>query len=167
MKYPFFMLAFILPFVVSAQKEEYKASNGRIYHVGDTITLSKGSGMNGVFTSFQVAGLARSTVPEQNYMPASMVGIKLIIKKIKNWPVAGQDRFYFVTQGHSAISNGWLFIEQAIGSCEITDCNKPENKKEAKQDKFEQLKKLKELLDSGAITQEEFDKEKKKILEGN
>ncbi len=31
-------------------------------------------------------------------------------------------------------------------------------------DKYDQLKKLKELLDAGAITQDEYDSEKKKIL---
>ena len=33
--------------------------------------------------------------------------------------------------------------------------------------KYEQLEKLKKLLDSGAITKEEYEREKEKILKGN
>ena len=35
-----------------------------------------------------------------------------------------------------------------------------------KKDKFAQLRELKALLDEGVLTQEEFDSEKKKILDG-
>lgn len=44
------------------------------------------------------------------------------------------------------------------------DFKKSLDNQEQKTDKFEELKKYKELLDSGVITQEEFDIEKKKIL---
>ena len=39
------------------------------------------------------------------------------------------------------------------------------NTTEVKEDKYDKLEKIKKLLDSGAITQEEYDSEKKKILE--
>jgi hypothetical protein len=41
---------------------------------------------------------------------------------------------------------------------------RPNNNQQVVADKFDQLKKLKGLLDNGAITQAEFDEQKKKIL---
>ena len=43
--------------------------------------------------------------------------------------------------------------------------NKSNSKTEDKTDKFDMLKKAKELLDAGILTQEEFEEEKKKILD--
>ena len=52
-------------------------------------------------------------------------------------------------------------------SCDTstTSTSKIEKQKTEKEDKYDKLKKLKSLLDDGIITQEEFDKEKAKILE--
>ena len=45
------------------------------------------------------------------------------------------------------------------------ETTQPEAPKEApKLDKFDELKKYKELLDAGVITQEEFDKKKKELI---
>ncbi len=53
-------------------------------------------------------------------------------------------------------------IEDAIPSCEIADCKtKPAKMSE---DNLDKLKKLKALLDSGALTVAEYETEKKKIL---
>ena len=51
-------------------------------------------------------------------------------------------------------------IEQPKSTAEPASDSKPENKV----DKFEEIKKYKELLDMGIITQEEFDSEKKKLF---
>lgn len=145
---------------------EYKASNGITYHPGDTVRLARGSGHNGEFVYVQVAGLAQSTNPDDNNLGRTYAGANAFIKKIGNWKKKGADRFYF-TVGVGLLTNYYLFIEDAIAKCEIADaCIEKAQPAESKPDKYEQLKKLKELLDEGVINQEEFDKEKKKILEG-
>ena len=58
----------------------------------------------------------------------------------------------FATLGVISNNNNELELEKSV------------NKEESKIDKFDEIKKYKELLDIGAITQEEFNEEKKKLL---
>ncbi|MBS1504672.1 MAG: SHOCT domain-containing protein, partial [Bacteroidetes bacterium] len=60
-----------------------------------------------------------------------------------------------------------LWIEDAIASCEIVDCANNKGQTTIVQqsdDNLDKLKKLKALLDAGAITQAEYDSQKKKLL---
>ena len=56
-------------------------------------------------------------------------------------------------------------IEEAIATCEVVPCS-DEMPAEASDD-VQRLREFKQLLDEGIITQEEFDKEKKEILDSN
>lgn len=69
-------------------------------------------------------------------------------------------------QNAEAISAIILFIAVAafIIFLLVLIAGKSNKPKETKPDKFEEIKKYKELLDSGAITQEEYDAKKKELL---
>jgi hypothetical protein len=54
--------------------DEYTASNGITYKIGDEIKLGRGSDTNGKFVYVNIGGWAVSTNPEQNRLPASSSG---------------------------------------------------------------------------------------------
>jgi hypothetical protein len=160
MKKILFLLFLAIGFSSHAQKlKEYKASNNVVYKKGDVIKMNKGSAENGDFVYLSIGGWAAGTGQK---IPATYAGVAVKIKKIKKYKKHGVEKVLFTVNGGN-ITNYILDIEPAISSCEVTPCSqkKATTKSESKYDK---LKKLKELLDSGAITKEEFEKEKKKIL---
>lgn len=165
-------ILFLLPLAAFAQ-DGYKASNGKTYHVGDTIKLGRGSAPNGYFRYLNEGGWGmmmtyNSNRSESQFNAArSFSGMNVNIKKIKTIKGhAGSVRTYFVV-GAGTITNYWLFIEDAIATCEVADCVQPTQQVSAAAvpDKFDQLKKLKDLFDSGALTKDEYDAQKKKILD--
>ena len=107
-----------------------------------------------------------SSDPEANGVPVTYAGVNVLVKKINHYKKRGQDLTYLTLATMTVPLKLSLNIEPAIATCEIADCKKPEQVS-SKSDKFDRLKKAKELLDSGAITQEEYDKEKAKILADN
>ncbi len=145
----------------STKLKEYKASNGVTYKKGDTIKLNKGSNYNGSFNYVTMGGWAVSSNPEANKLPSTNTGLLCTIKKIKKFDTKRMKKVIFVVGGGN-ITNYWIYIEDAIAACEVTPCNEKNSKKT--EDKYDKLKKIKELLDMGALTQKEFDYEKSKIL---
>lgn len=167
------LLLLLSPDGLIAQKlDSYTASNGITYEVGDEIKLGRGSAPNGDFLYLQiggwgaVAGYDASKGSDQNNIGRSYSGLAVELKKIRKQKFKGQEKVIF-TVGGGNITNYTLYIEDAIATCEVAACKSEENKSDAQPDKFDQLKKLKELLDQEILTQEEYDKEKAKILEGN
>ena len=161
-------LTLMLLFSISAiaeQVDSYKASNGKTYQSGDVIKLGRGSAQNGWFVYLSTGGWAFAanggvTTPQ---LDQSFTGTNVTVKKIKS--VGSSSKIIF-TVGAGGLSNYSLDIENAIATCEIADC-----KKDAipvtivsSPSKFDELKKLKELLDTGAITEEEYKAEKEKLL---
>lgn len=144
--------------------ESYKASNGITYKVGDEIKLGKGSGQNGMFIYLILGGMYKSGQPE---IPASYSGLTAVIRKIKSLEsMQGKIVFIVHVDIPMNIANYELDIENAIKSCEIVDCikEKPNTIIVNTPSKFDELKKLKELLDAGAITEQEYQTEKEKLL---
>jgi hypothetical protein len=157
-----FILLFVFcSFSMNAQKniKEYKASNGVHYKIGDTITMGRGSGLQGSFVFYQMGGWGATM--GDNSLPSVHGGTNVILKKIKVANLRGAEKVWFVVNGGN-ITNYNLFIEDAIATCEIKDCNSKD--KVQPMDKYDQLKKIKELLDNGTLTQEEYEIEKKDIL---
>jgi hypothetical protein len=129
------------------------------YKIGDTVKLGLGSGVQGSFVFLQIGGwMAGST---NQHLPSTYSNLNLIIKKIKKATFKGGEKVWFVVDGGN-ITNYNLFIDDAIQVCEVVPCL--EKTSVTKDDKFDKLKKLKELFDSGALTEEEYNSEKKKIL---
>lgn len=161
------LLAFLTVFTVNAQKkienlETYTASNGVTYSIGDEFQLGRGSDTNGKFVYVNVGGWAVSSSAEQNRLGSLNVGLIVTVKKIKKYNYKRYKGVYF-TVGGGNITNYTIDIENAISSCEVIPC-KSEPPSKVVVDKYDKLKKLKELLDSGILTKEEFENEKAKIL---
>lgn len=155
------LLLFVSSFASAQDKvSEYKASNNIAYKVGDTIKLGRGSGLQGTFVYLKMAGwMAGSTTQ----IGSAYGGLNVIIKKIKKQTFKGGEKIYF-TVGGGNITNYSLEIEEAIASCEIKDCVKNQETLTPQSDKYDKLKKLKDLLADGTLSQEEFESEKKKLL---
>jgi len=138
----------------------YKASNGITYKDGDVIKLGMGSGNNGKFNYIYAAllgGVDLRTTASSGYSNTTPR-----IKKLKFLNTGSGNKKMFLAIALTSINTYMVDIESAIQSCEVTPCNKSNDNPPSK---YDELKKLKELLNQGIITQEEFDKEKKKILD--
>jgi hypothetical protein len=144
--------------------EEFTASNEITYKVGDEIKLGQGSDTNGKFVYVNIGGWGVSTNAETNRLGAANAGLIVTVKKIKKYNYKRYKGVYF-TVGGGNITNYVIDIENAIKSCEVENCNDKKAITESKPDKYDQLAKLKKLLDEGVLTKEEYDSEKKKILE--
>ncbi len=167
----------ILAVAVNAQRiektETYTASNGITYKVGDTITLGKGSGMNGHFAYVQMGGFYNAmaamngnTRDISSGLDRNYSGTNVVLKKIKTYKDRrGTNKTTFVVGGGN-ITNYDLRIEDAISSCEIKDCTDTQKVEVVSaESKYDKLKKIKELKDSGVLNDEEFEAEKKKIMQ--
>lgn len=162
------LVMLIAVFSMNGQKKnqklkEYKASNGVLYKIGDVVKLGRGSGQNHRFVYVYIGGWGMSMNPESNMLPAHFAGAEMKIKKIHRLNYRVYKGVYF-TVGGGNITNYMVRIEPAIESCEIVPCNKDKEKNVTQEDKYDKLRKLKKLLDDGILTKEEYEAEKKKLL---
>ena len=156
----------VIPLLTLAQKNQkldsYTASNGVTYTKGDIISIGKGSGDNGIFTYITISGIMQTAgAQSQNSLQPSSAMTEVEIKRIKKYNYKSI-KGVFMYVGIGGVSNYMVNIERAIEECEVLPCNS--NSDIVVVDKYEQLSKLKELLDSGVLTKEEFESEKSKIL---
>jgi len=160
MKKLIFICTLLAPFLSIAQKiTEYKAANGITYHVNDTVKLGKGSGEDGSFLYLEDRGLP---APGHSHnLPKQFANGGAVIKSIKKDFRSKIDKYSFVVDA-GGIFNFSLFIDDAILACEVLPCAQQGTKQPASV--ADELLKLKKLLDSGALTQAEFDAQKKKLL---
>ena len=156
----------------SAQKlTGYQAINGITYHIGDTVRLGHGSSPSGTFMYLQMGGWGAvmsynsNGGPNQLNIGRAYANTAVIVKKIKTYKIQGILKYCFVVGGGN-ITNYNLMIDDAIDVCEVVPCpnTRVEVVNQPSEDNFDKLKKLKSLLDAGAITQAEYDEQKKKLL---
>jgi len=164
----------IAPFCVFAQDmTSYKAANNITYHIGDTVHLGKPSTPDGNFKYFEVGGWNAVVSRGHNMrIDETYSNRAVVIKSIKKghvtvhepgrppMPGNGPEKLWFVV-GAGSISNFNLYIDDAISVCEVTPC---QAKATGVVNVADELLKLKKLLDSGGITQAEYDAQKKKLL---
>lgn len=116
MKKLLFLLFLFLSIPVFSQ---YKASNEVTYNVGDTITIGKGSAVNGDFLYIQMNGVVMLAAdgPSDLNMNKVYSGLKAVIKKIVMKKLAGQVKPCFTITLKPL--NYIVYVEQAIESGEI------------------------------------------------
>lgn len=158
----------LMPFVGFAQNE-YKASNGKTYHVGDTVKIALGSMTDGSFKYVQASQPA-FLPPRRNGNDLNarkdFANTNAVIKKIKTGSrlTDNGNKIILVVKGNGLI-NFDVWIEEAIATCEVTPCTTATNTAQMPGvGVADELLKLKKLLDAGALTQEEFNTQKKKLL---
>jgi hypothetical protein len=155
---------------------QYKASNGWTIKRDDEIQLGKGSMPEKTFAFINEMPNLLTYNQNTNYaaikLPHTYNGRKV---KVLEVTINGGKRmgFYIVAKiGIGGISRYILDIENAIEANEIvvpSEYSKNSNAESSASvsSKADELIKLKSLLNSGAVTQEEYDTEKKKILNRN
>jgi hypothetical protein len=160
----------LIPFLSKAQGlfggttvTEYKASNGVTYHIGDTVKLGRGTKPDGSFLYLEDHGIIpnpRST----RTLPKEFANAGAVLKSIRKIKVNGIDKYMFSVNPGGPMRYT-VFIDDAIEACEVKPCKVPDSAKPATAGSVaDEIKKLKGLLDSGAITKEEYDAQKKKLL---
>ena len=157
-----------MPFIGFAQNE-YKASNGRTYHIGDTVKIALGSMPDGNF-KYVLASQPAFLPPRRNGNDLSarkdFAHSNAVIKKIKTGSrlTDNGNKIILVVKGNGLI-NFDVWIEEAIAACEVTPCATSTSTATVPATGVaDELLKLKKLLDAGALTQDEFNAQKKKLL---
>lgn len=132
----------------------YVGSDGGIYKIGDRIKIGVPSSNKTFAYIFQGDGILIAMEP----IPATYSGTETEIKKIF---VGGNKRSgYSVsmrTKGITGLMNYTILFENALATGEIKGTGLTSD------EALSQLKKAKDKLDLGIITQEEFDKIKKEL----
>lgn len=158
----------LTPFIGFAQNE-YKASNGKTYHIGDTVKVALGSMPDGNF-KYILASQPSFLPPRRNSNDLSarrdLAHTNAVIKKIKTGSrlTDNGNKTILVVKGNGLL-NFDIWIEEAIAACEVTPCVTTNSSATVPAASVaDELLKLKKLLDAGALTQDEFNTQKKKLL---
>lgn len=178
MKRFFFLLA--LPLFTSAQNDLPRVDNDTLFTtsgfrviVGADLKLGTGSLPNGNFKYVAISASSWANVMDGGNMSKSGIGRRysghlVRVKKFRKDGNKKRGYVYNVIIGGGNIANYDCDIENAIASGEVIvpDEFRPKIAGAAPvvPDPADQLKKLKDLYDSGALTKDEYDSAKKKIL---
>ncbi|MFA6083112.1 SHOCT domain-containing protein [Mucilaginibacter sp.] len=154
-----------------AQKlTSYKAINGLTYKIGDTVKLGRGSAPNGSFNYMQMGGFGaflahKQQRSDQLNIDKSFSNTATVIRKMKSAQINGVQKVTFVVDGNGPV-NFNLAIDDAIQTCEVIPCKGQAAAPVANTvtSVADEIAKLKKLLDSGTLTQAEYDAQKKKLL---
>ena len=147
----------------------YTAANGKTYKIGDTVKVAMGSMPDGSFKYVQASPLL-PTPPSRNSNSLSarrdFANTITTIRKIKkSSSLSGSEKIVLNVKVRGLVTYD-IWIEEAIAACEVTPC--AENTKAisttGQGSVADEILKLKKLQDAGAITQAEFDAQKKKLL---
>ena len=140
--------------ITKGQFESYVSKDGSIYKVGDKIQFGNPSGTNGKFVIIQKMDITGTLY----IVGAEAINTSAEIKKIR---VGGTSRsgykVSFQTKGMTGVDNYFLNIEDAITVGEVKSFGMSSD------EALTALKKAKDKLDLGLITQEEYDKIKAEL----
>jgi hypothetical protein len=154
--------ALLIPFLSKAQQiTEYKASNGVTYHLNDTVRLGRGTKADGSFLYLEDRGIIPNPRSVRS-LPKEFANGAAVIKNIRKTSISGVDKYLFSVNPGGPMRYS-VFIDDAIAVCEVKPCASTDSPKSAGSI-ADEIKKLKSLLDSGAITKAEYDAQKKKLL---
>jgi hypothetical protein len=143
---------------------EYTTKLGTVIHVGDTLVFARGLREDGTFryATIPPAMLA----PEGMGLPSSWNNKKAVVKDIREVSTKKSLNKRITVVFKAGVYNAQLDADSAEGAGEIVTAKnqKPVSPAASIAD---ELLKLKSLLDSGAITREEFDTQKAKLFKTN
>jgi hypothetical protein len=169
MKKLLFIMFCLTPFLgFSQDMDTYTASNGKTYKIGDTVRVALGSMPDGNFKYVQ-ASPPLFALPSRNSNSLSarkdFANTNVIIRKIKkSAQLSGSEKVVLNVKVRGIVTYD-IWIEEAISACEVTPCAVKTNTSITGGGSVaDELIKLKKLLDAGAITTEEFNTQKKKLL---
>lgn len=149
-----------------ATADGYKTASGWIIKEGDKIQTGRGTMPNKSFAYiYNAPGIALDV--SRTPLGATWSSKQATVKKItfSGTKKSGLTPILVVGMGH--LNNYWIEIDNAIAAGEIippAEFQKKDVPSTGTASVADELKKLKELLDAGAITQEEYDQQKKKLL---
>ncbi|WP_206513043.1 SHOCT domain-containing protein [Larkinella soli] len=157
-------LLLFFPLVAFGQKTiegPVTLSNGFTIKAGDTLHLVSGTMPNGDFKYI----MAKPNLLSMALTPLhSSNGRRFfVIKRVDLYGNKKRGEQYFALINPGGF-NHLVDLVQAIDAGEISRINSLPVKPTASRSVADELLKFKQLLDSGAITQEEYDKQKKKLL---
>ena len=135
--------------------EAYIASDGIQYKVGDTLKIGMPSGLR-TFAFIQSIDFMGTVT----YATAGFSNTEVVIKKIR---IGGSSRIGYKANFQTkatAVSNLFIDFESALKSSELIG----KKGSMSSSDAINELKKAKEKLDLGLITQEEYDKKKSELV---
>lgn len=164
-----FSLCLLSSFNCIGQKrlESIRTSDGYIIKKNDTVFLGSGSDIHGNFIYIQNRSIFLSG---DRSLTRNFVGMHGTVKSIDEYDTKRHGSKILLVVNFGGLNTNVDF-DPAIANGEIrainfhTFNNKTTSASNASaQSKADEIKKLKELLDSGALTQDEYDAEKKKIL---
>jgi hypothetical protein len=175
------LLLLVTPIIIKAQERFPVIVNDTLfispydyYWKGCQIKTGAGTLPNGDFkyittspSSWVALMSASASDPLRGVMPlkAYASGTILTVKDIKATGNRKRGFKVWLMVGGGNIVNYLVDIEFATGAGEILSNNpKYQKKNESAYSVADEIKKLKELLDAGAITQDEYDAQKKKLL---
>ena len=138
--------------ISSQSQNSYKTESGITYKIGDTLHI--GRPLNDLGWTAIYKDKSRKTYAFNR----NLVNKKVIVKKIDT--TSSPTALIFTIYRR----NFYVNIDDALNNKEIIPSVKRQLTNKNTEHKYDVLLKLKKLLDSEAITQEEYIKEKKKIL---
>ncbi|MFX1707661.1 SHOCT domain-containing protein [Chitinophaga sp. CC14] len=152
----------------------YTTPSGWTVKPGDELKIGKGSMPNKTFSFIyqSPAGFATETSGD-NYSNKRYAGTNMAGKstKVKSLIAYGNKKtgYTIVARvGFGELVNYWIEIDNAVEGGELIPpaayAKKEQSGTSTGGSVADELKKLKELLDSGALTQEEYNAQKKKLL---
>lgn len=143
---------------------EYTTKRGTAIHVGDTLLFGMGQRENGSYKYAEIP--PNILITSGMSLPASYVNKKVIVQAIKEQTAKNGLNKQVLIVFKAGVYNARLDSDAAEENGELLTKNSPKKPSSVGvgASVADELLKLKNLLDSGAITQAEFDTQKAKIL---
>ena len=168
MKKIFLILTVMLVLPINAQKKDkltsYTALNGINYKVGDILWLGKGSGVDGQFEYVKIGGWAKKLSSTPMRLSYKNENRPFTIKKIFKYR-SEKWKSVHLTLGSDSSTNYTMDLDNAISNGEVRQSIEKRNTNQQRNyDKYDKIAKLKKLFDDGALTQDEYEREKEKLL---
>jgi hypothetical protein len=152
----------------AGQLDSVKCSNGWVIKAGDTLKIGVGTRFDKTFAFIHTNPNLLTT--EIFYLGSSYAGFNVIVKKVNERKFKGAKKIE-LTVGAGNILNNFVEIEQAIEAGEILPPIEYRKKVQPSviiqnnTSVADELVKLKKLLDDGILSNDEFEVQKKKLLE--